>query len=88
MPFSQSKNSYIIKLQALPFVYHWSCKLFTAFVHPYASCQSRSGNLYVVSVNTTQYGVRSLKFASLWYPLIFSNNIGRRPVLTYMTPDY
>ena len=76
-----------VVMQTVTPLFQWIFK-FTSFVHSYATRQSCNRNLYVTSVNTTQYGLRSLKFASLWYPLIFSNNIGTRRVLTYMTPDY
>ena len=63
------------------FAYQWSCGLlpscfndyfrFTSSVHLYSTRQSSFGNLYVTSVNTTQYGLRSLKFTSsqLWNSL-------------------
>ena len=51
--------------QILSFVYHWSCRLlppcfskyfnFTSSVHSYSTRQSCNRNLYVASVNTTQY---------------------------------
>ena len=44
---------------------------FTSPVGSYSTRQSCDGNLYVVSINTTQYGVRSLKFTGsrLWHSL-------------------
>ena len=62
----------VIESQILSFVYQWSHGLlppcfskyfnFTSSVHSYATRQSCNRNLYVASVNTTQYGLRSLKF--------------------------
>ena len=71
----------VIELQVLSFVYQWSRGLlapcfneyfkFTYFVHSYSTRQSCKRNLYVASVNTTQYGLRSLKFTGprLWNSL-------------------
>ena len=44
---------------------------FTSSVHSYSTRQSCNKNLYVTSVNTTQYGLRSLKFNGphLWNSL-------------------
>ena len=44
---------------------------FTSSVHSYATRQSCNSNLYVASVNTTQYGLHSLKFTGprLWNSL-------------------
>ena len=82
----------VIELQVLSFVYQWSrgllppcfseCFKFTYFVHSYSTRQSCKRNLYVASVNTTQYGLRSLKFTGprLWNSLpisiINSNSLG------------
>ena len=77
------KLNNLIEFQILSFVYQWSHKLlpscfneyfkFTSSVHSHSTRQSCNGNLYVVSVNTTQlqYGLRSLKFAGprLWNSL-------------------
>ena len=62
----------VIESQILSFVYQLSHGLlppcfskyfnFTSSVHSYATRQSCNRNLYVASVNTTQYGLRSLKF--------------------------
>ena len=71
----------VIKLQVLAFVYQWSNNLlppcfsdyfkFSSSVHSYSTRQSCDGNLYVTSVNTTQYGLRSLKFTGsrIWNSL-------------------
>ena len=71
----------VIESQILSFVYQWSHGLlppcfskyfnFTSSVHSYATRQSCKRNLYVASVNTTQYGLRSLKFTGprLWNSL-------------------
>ena len=71
----------VIELQILSFVYQWSHRLlppcfseyfkFTSSVHSYSTRQSSNGNLYLASVNTTQYGLRSLKFTGprLWNSL-------------------
>ena len=68
----------VIKLQVLSIVYQWSHNLlprcfsdyfkFGSSVHSYSTHQSCDGNLYVTSVNTTQYGLRSRKFTGscLW----------------------
>ena len=70
----------VIESQIFSFVYQWSHRLlplcfskyfnFTSSVHAY-SRQSCNRNLYVASVNTTQYGLRSLKFTGpcLWNSL-------------------
>ena len=70
-----------IELQILSFVYQWSHRLlphcfseyfkFTSSVHSYSTRQSSKRNLYLASVNTTQYGLRSLKFTGprLWNSL-------------------
>ena len=60
----------VIELQILSLVYQWSHRLlppcfseyfkFTSSVHSYSTSQSCNRNLYVASVNTTQYGLRSL----------------------------
>ena len=44
---------------------------FTSSVHSYSTRQSCNRNLYVTSVNTTEYGLRSLKFTGprLWNSL-------------------
>ena len=71
----------IIQSQILSFVYQWSHRIlplcfndyfkFTSSVHRYSACQSCHGNLYITSVNTIQYGLRSLKFTGscLWNSL-------------------
>ena len=71
----------VLELQFLPFVYQWSHRLlppcfseyfrFTSFVDSYSTRQSCNRNLYVTSVSTTQYGLRSLKFTGpgLWNTL-------------------
>ena len=71
----------VIELQILSFVYQWSHRLlppcfseyfkFTSSVHSYSTRQSSKRNLYLASVNTTQYGLRSLKFTGprLWNSL-------------------
>ena len=71
----------VIELQILSFVYQWSHRLlppcfseyfkFTSSVHSYSTRQSSNRNLYLASVNTTQYGLRSLKFTGprLWNSL-------------------
>ena len=71
----------VIESQIVSFVYQWSHGLlppcfskyfnFTSSVHSYATRQSCNRNLYVASVNTTQYGLRSLKFTGprLWNSL-------------------
>ena len=70
----------VIESQILFFVYQWSRRLlspcfgehfkFTS-VHSFSTRQSCNRNLNVASVNTTQYGLRSLKFtgARLWNSL-------------------
>ena len=75
------KLNYVIELQIPYFVYQWSHRLlppcfseyfkFTSSVYSYSTGQSCNRNLYVTSVNTTQYGVRSLKFTGprLWNSL-------------------
>ena len=72
------KLKYVIESQILSFVYQWSLRLlppcfseyfkFTLSVHSYSMKQSGSRNLYVASVNTTQYGLYFLKFTGhcLW----------------------
>ena len=62
-------------------VYQWSCRLlppcfseyfkFTSSFHSYWTRQSCNWNLHVSSVNTSQYGLRSLKFTGprLWNSL-------------------
>ena len=57
----------VIELQILSFVYQWSHRLlppcfseyfkFTSSVHSYSTRQSSKRNLYLASVNTTQYGL-------------------------------
>ena len=71
----------LIEFQILSFIYQWSHKLlppcfseyfkFTSSVHSHSTRQSCNRNLYVASVNTAQYGLRSLKFAGprLWNSL-------------------
>ena len=74
----------IFKLQILSFAYQWSHRplppcfneyfKFTSPVGSYSTRQSCNGKLYVASesFNTTQYGVRSLKFTGsrLWNSLL------------------
>ena len=72
---------YVIELQIPYFVYQCSHRLlppcfseyfkFTSSVHSYSTRQSSKRNLYLASVNTTQYGLRSLKFTGprLWNSL-------------------
>ena len=74
----------VIESQILVFVHQWSRRLlspcfgeyfkFTSSVHSYSTRQSCNRNLNVASVNTTQYGSRSLKFtgARLWNSLEYS----------------
>ena len=74
-------SSDIIESQILYFVYQWSRRLlppyfseyfkFTSSVHSYSTRQSCNRNLYVASVNTTQYRLHSLKFTGphLWNSL-------------------
>ena len=67
-----SQCIYIPYSSYFSFVYQWSLRLlppcfsnyfkFTSTVHSYSTRQSCYGNLYLTSVNTTQYGLRSLKF--------------------------
>ena len=71
----------VTELQILSFVYQWSHRLlppcfseyfkFTSSVHSYSTRQSCKRNLCLASVNTTQYGLRSLKFTGprLWNSL-------------------
>ena len=71
----------VIKSQILSFVYQWSRRLlppcfskyfnFTSSVHSYSTRQSHNRNLHVASVNTSQYGLCSLKFTGprLWNSL-------------------
>jgi len=71
----------VTELQILYFVYQWSHRLlpscfndyfkFTSSVHSYLTRQSCNKNLFVASVNTTKYGLRSLKFTGprLWNSL-------------------
>ena len=72
----------VIELQILSFVQHqWSRRLlppwfskylnFTSSAHSYSTTQSCNRNLYVASVNTTSYGLRSLNFTGprLWNSL-------------------
>ena len=70
----------VIESQILSFVYQWSRRLlppcfseyfkFTS-VHSYSTRQSCNRNLYVTSVNTTQYSLRSRTFTGpcLWNSL-------------------
>ena len=79
--FNLLKLNDVIESQILSFVYQWSRRLlppcfneyfkFTSSVHSYSTRQSCNKNLYVASVNTTQYGLRSLKFTGprLWNSL-------------------
>ena len=75
------KFSNIIHLEILSFVYEWYHKLsLSCFVyyfnpessiHSYNTRQSKSDNLFVKSVQTTQYGIRSLSYTGpkLWNSL-------------------
>ena len=81
VPIYLLKLNDVIKLQILSFVYQWSHRLlppcfseyfkFTSSGHSYSTRQSSNRNLYLASVNTTQYGLRSLKFTGprLWNSL-------------------
>ena len=72
----------VIELQILSFVYQWSHRLlppcfseyfkFTSSVHSNSTRQSCNRNLYVASVNTTQFGLRPLKFSGsrFWNSLL------------------
>ena len=53
-----------------PPLFQWIFQ-FTSSVHSYSMRQSCNRNLYVISVNTTEYGLRSLKFTGprLWNSL-------------------
>ena len=82
----------IINLQILTFVFQWSRNLtplnfndyfqLVSSIHTYSTRQSLSKNLYLKSVKTTQYGIRSLKFtgSSLWNSL--SNEMKKLPLLS------
>ena len=69
------KFSDIIHLEVLSFVYQWYHKLssscFVSSIHSYNTSQSKIDNLFVKSVHTTQYGIRSLSYTSpkLWNSL-------------------
>lgn len=79
--FNLLKFSDIIHLEILSFVYQWSHKLtntcFTDYfkpissVHSYYTRQSLNENLFVNTANTTQYGIRSLRYngTTLWNSL-------------------
>lgn len=80
------KYSDIIHPQILSFVYQWSHKItpscFTDYfepissVHSYYTHQSLNENLFVNSVQTTQYGIRSLCYTgtTLWNSLPINVN--------------
>ena len=96
----------VFKLQVLSFVYQWSHNLlppcfsdyfkFSSSVHSYSTRQSCDGNLYVTSVNTTQYGLRSLKSTGprLWNSLPLditksnSFSLFRKALKNYMLDCY
>ena len=77
------KFSDIIHLEILSFVYQWyvydklSPSSLVNFlnpvssIHSYNACQSQIDNLFVTSVPTTQYGIRSLSYTGpkLWNSL-------------------
>ena len=75
------KFSDIIHLEILPFVYQWYHKLSpscfvnyfnpVSSIHSYNTRQSQIDNLFVKSVHTTQYGIRSLSYTGpkLWNSL-------------------
>ena len=75
------KSSDIIHLEILSFVYQWYHRLspscFVNYFSPVSSIysyntrQSQIDNLFVKSVHTTQYGIRSLSYTSpkLWNSL-------------------
>ena len=75
------KFSDIIHLEILSFVYQWYHKLspscFVNYFNPVSSIrsyntrQSQNDNLFVKSVHTTQYGIRSLSYTGpeLWNSL-------------------
>ena len=76
-----TKLNDITESQILYFVYQWSRRLlppyfseyfkFTSSVHSYSARQSCNRNLYVASINTTQYRLHSQKFTGphLWNSL-------------------
>ena len=84
-PFLKSlrllKFSDIIHLEILSFVYQWYHKLSpscfvnyfnpVSSIHSYNTRQSQIDNLFVKSVHTTQYGIRSLSYTGpkLWNSL-------------------
>ena len=71
----------IIHLEILSFVYQWYHKLspscFVNYfnplssIHSYNTCQSQNDDLFVKSVHTTQYGIRSVSYTgtNLWNSL-------------------
>ena len=75
------KFSFIIYLEIVPFVYQWYHKLSpscfvnyfnpVSSIHSYNTRQSQIDNLFVKSVHTTQYGIRSLSYTGpkLWNSL-------------------
>ena len=75
------KFSDIIHLEILSFVYQWYHKLSpscfvnyfnpVSSIHSYNTRQSQIDNLFVKSVHTTQYGIRSLSYTGpkLWNSL-------------------
>ena len=79
--FSEPKSHSEPLFKSLNLTYQWSHKLlppcfseyfkFTSSVHSHSTRQSCNRNLYVASVNTTQYGLCFLKFAGprLWNSL-------------------
>ena len=66
------KFSDVIHLEILSFVYQWYHKLSpVSSIHSYNTHQSQVDNLFVKSVHTTQYGIRSLSYTGpkLWNSL-------------------
>ena len=76
------KFSDVIHLEILSFVYQWYHKLsrscfvnyfspVSSIIHSYNTRQSQVDNLFVKSVHTTQYGIRSLSYTGpkLWNSL-------------------
>ena len=71
----------IIYLEILSFVYQWYHRLspscfFNYFnpvssIHSYNTRQSQNDNLFVKSVHTTQYGIRSLSYTGTNYGILY-----------------